>query len=199
MFFFYPKELRVPAWFLRGTAQLYSAMTAPKYSFIKSMPASSLHIAWCLLLERQGAQASSVYRTWAAKYKLNRMMAGATTDHSNLTPYSPYDLGDLHQRDARTSSTGMHTCSPQGCTHVHHRDAHTFTTGMHTRPPQGCTRSSNNVAFFSQPSFNNICFKKIFSQKGYIIKWAWQIFHRGLLIPNSVPFFGEKLGSQKPL
>ena len=31
----------------------------------------------------------------------------------------------------------------------------------------------------------------IFSQKQYLIKWAWQIFHRGFLIPNFTSLFME--------
>ena len=38
----------------------------------------------------------------------------------------------------------------------------------------------------------------IFSQKGYLIKWAWKIFHRGFLVPNFLIFF-EKLGTKKLL
>ena len=41
---------------------------------------------------------------------------------------------------------------------------------------------------------------QIFTQKGSLIKWAWQIFHRGFLVPNfSKKIIITKLGTKKPL
>ena len=51
---------------------------------------------------------------------------------------------------------------------------------------------------FAKHACKTIVYGKL-SQKGYLIKRAWQIFHRGFLIPNFISFFWEKLGTKKPL
>ena len=38
----------------------------------------------------------------------------------------------------------------------------------------------------------------MFSQKGHLVKWVWQIFCRGFLVPNVI-FFGRNWVPKKPL